>query len=313
MTCLRPFMMYNLSSPSWWNFDASTSCRFSSFLVQNPGMAPTRSLELVKQAQRQRHIWFMMISKRFQHLWCDFSFFLQPFWISSEVQFLQSTLESQSLFLEFLLGKFHGFQTDLFLDVYWGGWTDRRPQISTRIDLCSVFGSVFVQSATPESNGVGCLQDWCIPGHRMDDTEMLEKLWRLAWKDVCDHCTKTSKNHEKRCEKFNILWYRYNNHVAITRRSCEFLHNFSSLELEADPPCPHELGSRWISWCCCMGVGVSRYSAPLGVTFNCLCANSSCQTFGMPSGAWFAPGREMGMWKNFHNASPRGMIVASKQ
>eukprot|EP00434_Breviolum_minutum_P043023 symbB.v1.2.038323.t1/scaffold5929.1/size22372/3 len=54
-------------------------------------------------------------------------------------------------------------------------------------------------------------QDWCIPGHRMDDTEMLEKLW-------------------------------------------------------------------WISWCCCMGVGVSRYSAPLGVTFNCLCANSSCQT-----------------------------------
>ena len=43
--------------------------------------------------------------------------------LSSEVQFLQSTLESQSLFLEFLLGKFHGFQTDLFLDVYWGGWT----------------------------------------------------------------------------------------------------------------------------------------------------------------------------------------------
>lgn len=78
-TYLRPFMMYHLSSPSWWNFDASTLCRFSSFLVQNPGMAPTRSLELVKQAQRQRHIWFMMISKRFQHLWHDFSFFLQPF------------------------------------------------------------------------------------------------------------------------------------------------------------------------------------------------------------------------------------------
>ena len=121
-TYLRPFMMYHLSPPSWWNFDASTLCRFSSFLVQNPGMAPTRSLELVKQAQRQRHMDdFQEISTSL--IW--FQFFFAT--ISSEVQFLQSTLESQSLFLEFRLGKFHGFQTDLFLDVNWGGWTDRRP------------------------------------------------------------------------------------------------------------------------------------------------------------------------------------------
>ena len=32
-------------------------------------------------------------------------------------------------------------------------------------------------SLLPPGDGVGSLQDWCIPGHRMDDTEMLEKLW----------------------------------------------------------------------------------------------------------------------------------------
>lgn len=61
-------------------------------------------------------------------------------------------------------------------------------------------------SMTPHKKK-GC----CLPGHRMDDQEMLEHLW-------------------------------------------------------------------WVLWCCCMGFGVSRQSAPLGVTFNCLCANSSCQT-----------------------------------
>jgi|Cyp2metagenome_2_1107375.scaffolds.fasta_scaffold73637_3 hypothetical protein len=36
--------------------------------------------------------------------------------------------------------------------------------------------------------------------------------------------------------------------------------------------------SKWVAWCCCVGFGISRYSAPLGVDFNCLCVNTSCQT-----------------------------------
>jgi len=34
----------------------------------------------------------------------------------------------------------------------------------------------------------------------------------------------------------------------------------------------------WCLFCCCMGFGVAKSRAPLGVTFNCCCANTSWQT-----------------------------------